>query len=355
MNPPNQKAGVKDYIITKPEGYNSLYVINSYLINNRIIDFMRLRLKWTGFYDNYLYKLVKRIAKQEHIQFNQVWSFDPNLHGYLHKYPAQKKIFFIADQIQNSSQTRAAKKADLVVSVAEELLSQFRPLNKNCLLINHGLNNSYAEFALKNISNLRQPHKIVSEIKNKRIQVGYMGNLLIPSLYEEGLVEIVTKHPEIDFHFWGAYQAAGNNLLASYDKKIFDTIQFIKQNCTNTLFYGVKQADEIISSLEAMDVFIYINSSVKDINGGANSHKILEYLSTGKVIISTYLSFYKNKNLFFMTEKGMETDFAKLFDEITSDIEQNNSTIFSVERIEYALGNTYNSNIKKIQSYCPVI
>ncbi len=351
MNPPNQKKGVKDYLISKTEGYSNLYVIDSYLINNRVIDFMRLRLKWTGFYDTCLYRLVKRIARQQLIQFYQVWSFDPNLHGYLYKYPAAKKIFFIADQIQNSSQSRAAKNTDLVVSVAEELLSQFRPLNKNCLLINHGLNNSYRAYALKNAAALLQQDEIVVQNKSSRIQVGYIGNLLIPALYEEGLLEIVTKHPDIDFHFWGAHEAAGNNLLASYDNKIFETIQFIKQNCTNTFFYGIKQADEIIAGLHKVDLFIYVNSSVKDVNGGANSHKILEYLSTGKTIASTYLSFYNDTGLLKMTAKGDEGKFADLFSDAVINITENNAPENCLQRINYALANTYQDNILKIKNH----
>lgn len=350
MNPPNQKTDVKDYVLAKLDGYSNLNVIDSYLINNRVIDFMRLRLKWTGFYDRYLYKLVKRIAKEKNIQFYQVWSFDPNLHGFLHKYPAKKKIFFIADQIQNITQTRAAKKADLVVSVSEEILSQFRPLNKNCLLINHGLNNNYAEYALNKAANFLQP--VGDAEKNKRLQVGYIGNLLITALYEEGLKQIVSEHPEIDFHFWGAHESVGNNLLASYDQKIVETIQFIKQNCANAFFYGVKRADEIISELDKIDFFIYINSSAKDINGGANSHKILEYLSTGKAVVSTWLSYYADLDLLVMIPKGKEADFSVEFNKVANNLVIFNSQEYAVKRIDFALKNTYSQNVKKIQEAC---
>lgn len=349
MNPPNQMQGIEDYRITKVDGYDTLYVIDSYLLNNRLIDFLRLRLKLTQFYDQQLYNLVKRICRKEKIQFEQAWSFDPNLHGFLHKYPAAKKIFFIADKVQNKSQTRAAKYADLVVSVAEEVLQPFRKINHRCLLINHGLNRSYEQFALKKLDELKEGKKENDETA-RRIHVGYIGNLLIPFLYEEGLKQIVTKNPGIYFHFWGAHSSQGNNLLAAYDDTVAATISYIKDNCKNAFFYGVKTSEEIIKELDKIDLFIYINSSVKDINGGANSHKILEYLSTGKVIVSTHLSFYKGSNLFPMTAKAEEIEFSSLFNQTVKQINVYNDVQQQARRISYALQCTYEKNILKIQN-----
>lgn len=351
MNPPNQKQGLKDYVITKIEGYNALFVIDSYLVNNRLIDFLRLRLKFTQFYDWLLFQLIKRICRNEKMQFEQVWSFDPNLHGFLYKYPAVKKVFFIADKVQNKSQTRAAKHVDIVVSVAEEVLEPFRKINNNCLLINHGLNRSYEQFALKRLEKLKEQKK-VDNIADGQVHVGYIGNLLIPFLYEEGLKQIVAENPGIIFHFWGAHSSQGNNLLAAYDHKITATIDYLKANCKNVFFYGVKTSEEIINNLDKIDLFIYINSSVKDINGGANSHKILEYLSSGKVVVSTYLSFYEEKGLLMMTPKYAEQDFVRQFSKSLSEIELLNSSINCFKRIEYALQNTYATNIKKIQEAC---
>ncbi|MEI2709146.1 MAG: hypothetical protein V9E96_09060 [Chitinophagaceae bacterium] len=100
-----------------------------------------------------------------------------------------------------------------------------------------------------------------------------------------------------------------------------------------------------------IDVFIYVNSSVKDVNGGANSHKILEYLSTGKVIVSTYLSYYFNQTLFPMTGKGEEDDYTALFSTVINNLEQYNNREEQIKRITYALENTYEKNIQKINQF----
>ncbi|MBL7703058.1 MAG: hypothetical protein JNM14_12470 [Ferruginibacter sp.] len=350
MNPPNQDKQVKDYQVNKVDGYDSLFVIDSYLPNNKLIDYVRLRLKFTQFYDQYLFKLVKRICKKENIQLEQVWSFDPNLHGFLYKYPAKNKIFFIADAVQNNSQIRAAKNVDLVVSVAEDILEPFRKINSQCLLINHGLNREYEKYAVKKLNELRQQGETAGSKSNAPINVGYIGNLLIPFLYEDGLKKVVTENPGINFHFWGAHSSNSNNLLAVYDDKILNTIDYLKTNCKNAFFYGVKTSAQIIEDLDKIDLFIYINSSEKDINGGANSHKILEYLSTGKVVVSTWLSFYEEQKLFPMTVRSGEKEFSNLFSKTICQLSFYNSVEMQKKRIEYSLKCTYDKNILKIQN-----
>ena len=317
-----------------------------YLPSGKIIDFLRFRFKITAVLDFLLLKKITRICKTEEIEIDQVWSFDPNLHGYLHRYPAFKKVFFVADQIQSTSQTRASKKADLVVSVAEEILNKFRNINKNCLLINHGLNRQFENFAVNQLRKLETA--VIENQAGKRLQVGYVGNLLIPFLYEEGLKEIVSKNPQIDFHFWGAHNAENNNLLLSFDEKIVKVINYLKEECTNTKFYGVCTPDIIINDFDKIDMFIYINSSVKDINGGANSHKILEYLCTGKVVVSTYLSFYANAGLFPMSHKAGEAGYAAIFCNAVKDVAELNNISLQRKRINYTLDNTYKKNVEKI-------
>lgn len=244
MNPPNQNGVTKNYKIAPIEGFKNLFLIDFYLPKFRIIDFMRFRLGITQILDYFILKLVTKICRKENLSFSKIWNFDPNLHGYFSSYPGNKKIFFIADQIQLTTQARTAKKADAVISVANEILEKFFPINKNCLLINHGMNKYYEEVARKELKVLNQEN--IKAVKNNRIQVGYIGNLLISYLDEKNLQRIVTENPNVDFHFWGAYNNKNIHLLNRNDESIYNTIHWIKDNCTNTTFYGAKHANEII-------------------------------------------------------------------------------------------------------------
>jgi hypothetical protein len=349
VNAPNENPNTKYYSINKINDYENLWLIDINLIRNRLINFLRFRLRITQILDYYLLFLIRRICKHHNLYFDQVWNFDPNLHGFFYNYPAFKKLFFIADQISSSTHLRAAKKADGVISVASEILNHFRKVNKNCLLINHGINSNYQTFAENNLGALQNSKD--GNYNLKRIQVGYIGNLMIKSLYSQGLLQIISNHPEIDFHFWGADSKINNNVFGGSTNDIDETIEYIKKTFANTFFYGVQKPEFIIQAISNIDAFIYINSSELDINGGANSHKILEYLSTGKVIISTYLSFYSNKNLFPMTEKYKEEEFSKLFSDCIEKIQQLNSIEKQKQRIEFALSNSYQSNINAIFNF----
>ena len=345
LNTPNN-IHKKSYDINEIENHPNLFLINYKLFTNKIVDYVRFRFGITFFIDKSAQKIIKKICKKEKIIFDEVWNFDPNLHGFFDTYTSGKKIFFIADQIQLNSHLRAAKNADVVVSVAKEILEKYKPINNNCLLINHGLNYVYEKYAHQKINLLSNQNK---EIKNsEKLNIGYIGNLLTSSLYFNGLKKIILENPKNHFHFWGAYELLENNLMDDYDSEIYNTIQWIKNNTVNTSFYGVKTGTEIISNLEKIDLFIYINDSKKDINGGANSHKILEYLSTGKVIVSTYLSYYSNRNLFPMLNYGQESDYSLFLKEVVDNIGFYNSYEKQNERIKFALDNTYSKNIQKI-------
>lgn len=348
MNPPNRNIHLKNYSIEKLNEHNNLFLINYYLPKNKVIDFLRFRCNLTQYYDWLLLNLINRICKENLLKFEYVWNFDPNLHGFLSKYPAKKKIFFTADIISNSIQTRSAKNIDAVVSVADELLKKFSNVNNNLLLINHGISNEYQQFAQANLSKLNNRN---INITNKRIQIGYIGNLLITCLYFDGLKKIIEENPFIDFHFWGAYNYKDNNVMGGENESLVHRLEELNNNFSNTHFYGVKTANEIIPELSKIDAFIYINDSRKDLNGGANSHKILEYLSTGKVVISTQLSYYKSLNLFPMLEKGNEDEYPIFFKNIITQLTEYNNVENQRNRIEFALQNSYKNNIQKIFDY----
>lgn len=349
MNPPNRVNNLKGYSIEQIKEYPNLYLINYHLPKSKLIDFLRYRCKLTQIYDWYLLQLVKKILHQQQITLEQIWNFDPNLHGYLPKYTAKKKLFFTADIIEHISQTRAAKNIDVVVAVANELLIKFATTNNKLLLVNHGINQLYQQFATDNLQQLATTTQATNN--NNRIQVGYIGNLLISCLYIDGLKKIIEENTDIDFHFWGSYDAKNNNVMGGFNQDLALQLKTIREQYPNAHFYGVKSAQDIIPHLNKIDAFIYINDSTKDLNGGANSHKILEYLTTGKVVIATHLSYYKSLQLFPMIEKGAEATYPQFFKASIQQLATLNSIAKQKERIMFALNNTYQKNIQKILDY----
>jgi hypothetical protein len=95
--------------------------------------------------------------------------------------------------------------------------------------------------------------------------------------------------------------------------------------------------------------FIVLINNENDFNKGSNSHKIIEYLSTGKVVISSHISSYEKTDLIEMVDEFTNEKFPDLFKKIISNLTYYNSPEQQKKRIEYALDNTYKKQIERIE------
>jgi hypothetical protein len=83
----------------------------------------------------------------------------------------------------------------------------------------------------------------------------------------------------------------------------------------------------------------------------SNSHKVLEYLSTGRAIVSTHVSAYRDQGgLIRMAHPDNELEFPILFRDTISRLDEFNSPPFQEARREFALDNTYSRQLDRIES-----
>ena len=100
-----------------------------------------------------------------------------------------------------------------------------------------------------------------------------------------------------------------------------------------------------------MDAFLFIYSPVKEMNGASNAHKLLEYISTGKVVISTHVSTYAGMDLLLMSGPADEHALPGMFARAVGELSVHNSVERQVSRIRYALDNTYARQIDRVQQF----
>ena len=106
----------------------------------------------------------------------------------------------------------------------------------------------------------------------------------------------------------------------------------------NTIFYGLKSKDEvikIISRFDAMMVAYYQYGYHKF--APVNSHKILEFLAMGKLVISNYFDDYldvKDKHIHFQA-RCSSNEHVKKFNQVMAKIDSYNSVELQRERIKY--------------------
>jgi hypothetical protein len=100
-----------------------------------------------------------------------------------------------------------------------------------------------------------------------------------------------------------------------------------------------------------MDAFLICYDILKDQCHGTNYHKVMEYLSTGKVIVSNNITTYSTlPNLIEMTaSRTQNNDLPTLFKQVVSNLQHYNQPNFIKLRQEFALSNLYSNKIGEIE------
>jgi hypothetical protein len=181
-----------------------------------------------------------------------------------------------------------------------------------------------------------------------KIKVGYVGNLFLSSLDRESIMNLIKAHPEVFFYFWGPSKLELSNLSGDVTTQVNDWIHWLEK-ADNVCLQGVLGTEQMAVEINEMDMFFIALDNEKDKNRGANSHKVLEYLSTGKVVVSKNLGEYANKNqLIEMTNGNSGEELLELFTKVVSNLDYYNSTELQKLRKNFAKDNSYDSQIARI-------
>jgi len=333
-------AGAKVYYFNPPQdsGWKikkAKLSINNYFNINVVSQqfFFPINLKFHfRFLYNQLIKIQLKILRRNLPLPDFVWSFDLSNNFPLFNFGNSYNIFHPVDEPLNKTALNAYKGAHLILSVTEEILSKY-PDNLPKHLINHGLHHSFiTNYAPKEI--------------NGSINVGMSGNWLRQDLDRNTIKEIITNHPNINFECWGNME---------YDEKTTDseTIEFIQflTNQFNVKLHGIVNAKELAIAYQQMDVFLICYDIQKDQSKGTNYHKVIEFLSTGRVVISNNISYYDTKpNLLEMSKSRIDNiELPNIFNKVIKEISSYNTTSKCECRRNFALDNSYEKQLTKIE------
>lgn len=275
-------------------------------------------------------KILKKIKKDIDI----VWDFNCSyLFNELSIFKASIEIFHPVDMLDDKA---AFKKADIIFSVSQQILNDYKVLDIPKFLINHGLSKEFIELA--NQCGVLNTNRV-------RKKICYIGNLLIPSLDRSIIKEIIVAHPALDFIFIGPYEKGNNNIISEYKAVDNEFVNYLKR-FHNVILLGVLNCKEIVECIADYDAFLlcYKNSQSYRCD---NSHKILEYLSTGKVVISTPVSFYRGLGLIEMSDE--KNEFHLLFNKVINNLDHYNSPQLIKKRKDFAKCNSYEKHVKEIE------
>jgi hypothetical protein len=148
----------------------------------------------------------------------------------------------------------------------------------------------------------------------------------------------------VEFNFIGPYDKSNLSKSNTFSKEI-DHLKLY----SNTFFHGPLKQEFLIDQLFHMDIFLNLYREDENPASKANPHKMLEFLSTGKTVLSYYMEEYEDKqNLLVMTKNKKE--IPQLFNTIIKNIDTYNNPKKMQRRRNYALQNSYEKKIMQIDS-----
>ena len=263
------------------------------------------------------------------------WSFDPSSFQYLEAFDARFNIFHPVDIHKSKFEITTAKYANIILGASDKILERYISVNKPKFKINHGLADHFLLSNKKNNSFIKQPN---------RINVGYVGNLHYKYLDTTVLIEIITSNSNVDFYFIGPYEESniGSELTNS---NFVESLKVMK----NVYLLGSVASEDLPGYLKNFDLFMMCYSGDQNIAEMANPHKILEFLSTGKVVVSHYIDEYRNQeNIICMARKN--SDLPKTFTNVLNNLDYYNNKSISQDRVSLARNNSYDIQLNRIQS-----
>lgn len=256
-----------------------------------------------------------------------VWSFDNSRLFHLDLFRAKKVISHVMDYDMDFQTERHATSADLCLGVTQAIVSRLRSHNSNSHLLGHG-------YRYQETDTLPM---LPGEGEKKAI---YVGNLLIPLIDRALLVELVQTFHLIDFHFVGSTGA--DNLNTKVDPQAADFLKKLEGR-KNVFLHGAVQSERLTGMIRAADFCLLAYDTKSYPQQTANSHKVMEYLASGKPVFCTPMSEWNNSDL--LTNYSSAEELKMLI----QNLELYNNPDHVGRRRDYALDHSYVRQIERIE------
>ncbi|HVF80450.1 MAG TPA: hypothetical protein VM884_00870 [Flavisolibacter sp.] len=341
LNPPTYKKSLASISIKVEQELPNVYVINYTLAMAVHI----MRFKSRPAYDFIIRKsLISRLNGLA--AFDEIWCFEPNIFSSFRPFAAKKKLLFLVDQYDNKTLKKLAESADGIATISTLILDFFNFTDKPKLLLNHGLNDTFASLAKAKLTN-----GFTSGV-NQPVKAAYVGNLLQGNRVDyETLQTIITQNSNVEFHFYGPYEEKDNTLGSTLSAGMQSFIEFLKVS-GNVKLHGVIAQQQMAAQMHSVDVFLTCYNYLTDYNRSSNCHKIIEYLSTGKAVVANRIMTYeKTTGLLEMPAEFTNENLPSLFRKVVESLDRFNSPDKQKARMEFALENTYKKHIATISRF----
>lgn len=223
------------------------------------------------------------------------------------------------------------KDADLVLSVSQAIIDPLCGGPRPAYVIPHGLGRLYEAFG-KSI--ILSPPPVDDTL---RPRVAYVGNLDRVDIDWPIIVKMVRQHTDTEFWFIGPHDKVRYN-------PVFAQLEML-DNC---FLPGLMKAEQILELAPTIDVWLACYDPAKSIRAGMNSHKVLEYLATGRSVLSNRFDVLAGTDLVVMPDSLSNETLPQCLTEILANRRSNNSPARQRLRVAHALQFTYAAHLRRI-------
>jgi hypothetical protein len=333
LNPPDQHQSMKPgQCALQNTAFPNLKVISHRLPFPFILKFhlrkvFNYGMKW------HIHRLLKKVIGS----LDVVWSFDLSDTIPLSCFPNNIfKIFMPVDMPYNEASIFAAAPANCIVVITHQNEVAYQKLNKPMLRITHGVDSIFLRNSISK--------KPVGEV----IRIGMSGNFTHPAIDWPTLHQIIRENNNLEIHCWGA-------AIPEVDVKKHEFMEVQQRvygfmNAKGVHYHGKLNSRKLAEAIREMDGFLICYQPVLD-PGQGNYHKMLEFLGTGKVIISNFGETYHNTGLVEMSVSMDNEDLPSLFKRVIASIQDYNTPELQQKRIQYACQNTYACQVDRINQF----
>jgi hypothetical protein len=282
---------------------------------------------------------ITTLEKKINDKFDIIWNFDSSRFFNLSKLKEKLRICHIVDMAENIQRNLLAETSDVCFCTSDFIEEELLPFNRYVYKIHHGYKFPDEMFS------------IGDEFDSSIIQIGYVGNLTRSCIDWNLIFKLIETYPDAQFNFIGS---TGKSNL-SHNRIKGEYLDFLKGK-PNVNLLGQKESNLIPSYLRKFDVLIcaYKMESDVDLKQHSNLHKLMEYIGSENITVSTYVDEYKDKKeLLGMAENT--SDFLIKFNQVVGNVGFYNSTKLKQERMTFVLNNSYAKQLNKIEEYLRVI
>lgn len=268
---------------------------------------------------------LSRLEKATACKINVVWLFENSRFFDMRLAGRRLKIYHQVDLNQDFHPQRAARSADICFCTSDFIKQVLLPFNSRVYKIHHGL-------ALAPVSPPMTEEQ-VNRFKGNVPHAIYIGNLEMAYLDIELFSQLVNRFTGVKFHFVGGFSDDGHLRVKTLP-------------LPNVVWWGKVNSTLIPAILDYADILL-VAYQAKRYRDQSSPHKFMEYLASGKTVVTTYTDEYKDKrHLLEMVDDSI--DYLAAFDRVVSNLADYNSPERQAARKAFAQAHTYEKQLDKI-------